>query len=59
MSVRQLVHFGLLLNQKWLDELLWREYYIMLLYHQPHLLTECYKPTYESMDWPDNETQFK
>ena len=31
----------------------------MLLYYQPHLLTECYKPTYESMDWRDNETQFK
>ena len=58
-SVRQLVHLGLLLNQKWLDELIWREYYIMLLYYQPHLLTECYKPTYESMDWRDNETQFK
>ena len=33
-SVRQLVHLGMMLNPKWLEGLIWREFYIMILYHQ-------------------------
>lgn len=37
--------------EKWLSELIWREFYAMILYHWPHSATEEWNPAYRGLPW--------
>jgi deoxyribodipyrimidine photo-lyase len=43
---------------KWLDELIWREFYNAVLVHTPHVLSGSFKPEYDQLDWPGSEEYF-
>jgi deoxyribodipyrimidine photo-lyase len=38
----------------WLSELIWREFYQMLLFHHPQLETRCFKPAFDALTWRDD-----
>lgn len=38
----------------WLDELIWREYYVQLMYHFPKLAYEPFKSGFEDFPWENN-----
>lgn len=44
---------------KWLSELVWREFYMMILWHFPHTTTNAFKPAYDHIIWRNNEEEFK
>lgn len=47
-SVRHLVHLALQLNEKWLNELIWREFYMgNILWHFPNVVSGSFKPAYD------------
>lgn len=58
-SVRQCVAFALEHNQTWLNELIWREFFMQILYHFPKVVTESFKPKYDFIEWRNNEQEFK
>lgn len=35
----------------WLSELIWREFYLMILHHHPHVATQAFKPEYDRIEW--------
>jgi deoxyribodipyrimidine photo-lyase len=35
----------------WLAELIWREFYAMILFHHPHVVGGAYKPAYDAIQW--------
>jgi deoxyribodipyrimidine photo-lyase len=35
----------------WLAELIWREFYAMILYHHPHVVGGSFKPAYDAIEW--------
>lgn len=35
----------------WLAELIWREFYAMILFHNPHVVGGAYKPAYDAIAW--------
>ncbi|MGV7209502.1 cryptochrome/photolyase family protein [Oxalobacteraceae bacterium A2-2] len=35
----------------WLSELIWREFYAMILYHHPHVAHSAFKPAYDAIEW--------
>ena len=35
----------------WLSELIWREFYQMILYHHPHVVERAFKPAYDAIEW--------
>ena len=39
--------------QTWLSELAWRDFYFMILWHHQQVLTQCFKPEYERVQWDD------
>ena len=39
--------------QTWLSELAWRDFYFMILYHHPRVLTQSFKPEYDRVQWDD------
>jgi len=44
---------------KWLSELAWRDFYMMILFNFPHTSTQSFKPAYDKIRWINNEAQFE
>lgn len=44
---------------KWLSELVWREFYMMILWHFPHTSNHAFKPAYDNIVWRNNVQEFK
>lgn len=45
--------------EKWLDELIWREFYHMILALFPHVVDEPFQPQYRSLEWPGSQEHFE
>ncbi|MEO5581895.1 MAG: deoxyribodipyrimidine photo-lyase, partial [Saprospiraceae bacterium] len=58
-SIRSLVNAAMDLNEQWLNELIWREFFMMILYHYPYVAQSCFKKKYNSIPWRNNEEEFK
>ncbi|HEY0845978.1 MAG TPA: deoxyribodipyrimidine photo-lyase [Noviherbaspirillum sp.] len=39
----------------WLSELIWREFYFMILHHHPHVVDRAFKPEYDKIQWETGE----
>ena len=39
--------------QTWLSELAWRDFYFMILWHHPQVLTQSFKPEYDRVQWDE------
>lgn len=57
-SIRRLVKTALELNDTYLNELIWREFYMMILWHYPQVVDHAFKPQYDNVQWINNEKQF-
>jgi deoxyribodipyrimidine photo-lyase len=57
-SIRELVQRAKA-NEKYLNELIWREFYQMILYHFPHTVDKSFKSEYDAVKWENNEEDFK
>ncbi|HSG14776.1 MAG TPA: deoxyribodipyrimidine photo-lyase [Anaerolineae bacterium] len=42
----------------WLNELIWREFYMSILYHFPQVLKQSFRPAYDRIAWQRNEEHF-
>ncbi|MGE6220226.1 cryptochrome/photolyase family protein [Nubsella zeaxanthinifaciens] len=59
-SVRQVVTEALAQKaDKWVSELAWREFYMMILWHFPHTVSKAFKPDYDRIQWKNNEKEFE
>ncbi|SDK72217.1 deoxyribodipyrimidine photo-lyase [Pedobacter sp. ok626] len=45
--------------EKWLSELAWRDFYMMILWHFPHTAHQSFKPAYDNIQWINNEADFE
>jgi deoxyribodipyrimidine photo-lyase len=46
-------------NEIFLQELIWREFFMQILWHFPHTCGLSFKPKYNRMEWRNNEEEFK
>jgi deoxyribodipyrimidine photo-lyase len=58
-SIRQLATVAKELNETWLNELIWREFYMTILFHFPHAATGSFKKQYDNISWRNNEKEFE
>ncbi len=59
-SIREVVKKALELNSTFLNELIWREFYMSILWHFPHVgHNKAFKPEYDNIKWRNNEEEFK
>jgi deoxyribodipyrimidine photo-lyase len=58
-SIRQLALSAQQLNEKFLNELIWRDFYQMILFHFPQTTDRAFKPPYDRIQWETNESHFK
>ncbi len=59
LSIRQMVSIGIETNEKWLNELIWRDFYQMILYHFPKSVNSAFKPDYDKLVWEKPEEHFE
>lgn len=58
-SVREITRLAFETNEKWLNELIWREFYQMILFHFPYSVNSAFKPQYNAIVWRNNEHEFR
>ncbi len=57
-SIRKLMRKAQTLGEKYFGELIWREFYSMILQHFPQIVTQSFKPEYDRIKWRNNEKEF-
>ena len=58
-SIRKLAAHAMAINETYLNELIWRDFYHMILWHFPQVgRGKAFKPAYENIKWRNNETEF-
>ncbi|WP_257656324.1 cryptochrome/photolyase family protein [Parapedobacter lycopersici] len=58
-SIRKCVAFALNHNQTWLNELIWREFFMQILYHFPKVVKQSFKAKYDTIKWRNNEREYE
>lgn len=58
-SIREIAKISLHTNEKFLNELIWRDFYQSILYHFPHSATHSFKKQYDLIQWENNEEHYK
>ena len=59
-SVRELALKAQQLNQTFLNELIWRDFYQYILWHFPKVGEhKAFKPVYDNIEWRNNEEEFE
>ncbi len=58
-SVREMVKKALDLNKVFLSELIWREFFMQILYHFPKVVNENFKSKYDAIPWRNNIEEFE
>ncbi|WP_224484370.1 cryptochrome/photolyase family protein [Robertkochia aurantiaca] len=46
-------------NDTFLNELIWREFFMQILWHYPHTTDTSFKEKYDRIEWRNNEEEFK
>ena len=57
-SPRALVREALNTSEVFLNELIWREFFMQVLYHFPRVEHRSFKPAYDQIAWRNNEIEF-
>lgn len=58
-SIRQLASKALKENQTLLKELIWREFFMHIIYHFPEVEHQCFRKEYDRIRWRNDESEFE
>lgn len=58
-SIRKLVNWAVRKNDVFLSELIWREFFMQILFSFPKVVTNNFKSAYDGIQWRNNEEDFK
>jgi len=58
-SIRAIINFTGETNQVFLDELIWREFFMQILFNYPEVVSGNFKSKYDNIQWRNNEAEFE
>ena len=58
-SPSELVRQSKDLSEVWLSELIWRDFFMQILWHYPHVEKTSFRPQFEKVEWRNNSDEFK
>jgi deoxyribodipyrimidine photo-lyase len=58
-GIRKIVMDALDMNAVFLGELIWREFFMQILFNFPDVITGNFKPKYNNIEWKNNEEEFE
>ena len=59
LSTRALVRRARAINATWLSQLIWRDFFMQILYHFPHVVTAPFRQAYNAVQWRDDDEEFQ
>lgn len=57
-SIRELTRLAIHSNETYLNELIWRDFYQMIIFHFPHSAKDAFRSKYDRIEWEHNEEHF-
>ena len=58
LSIRELLAKSQSISTTFVNELIWRDFYQMILWHFPHVESASFKPAYDQIEWLNDEALF-
>lgn len=58
-SIREKARKAYALNETFLNELIWRDFYSQIMAHFPHVATQAFKPAYDRIPWRDDAAELE
>ncbi|MFM2428763.1 MAG: hypothetical protein RL012_647 [Bacteroidota bacterium] len=58
-SIRTATRIAREYNEVWLNELIWRNFYMMILWHFPHVVVRSFNSAYDEVEWENDRTHFR
>ncbi len=58
-SIREKARKSKDLSETYLNELIWRDFYMMILHHFPHVVKGAFRSEYDRIQWLNNEADFE
>jgi len=58
-SIRECVRFALGKNMIWLNQLIWRDFFIQVLWHFPRVVNNSFREKFDRIEWLNNEGDFE
>ncbi len=58
-STRAAVNIAMDSSETWLNQLIWREFFIQILAHFPHTATRSFREKYDAIAWHNDKTEFR
>lgn len=58
-SIRKVAQLAMAKNETFLNELIWREFYQMILFHFPKVVDNNFRSKYDYVEWRNNEEEFE
>lgn len=57
-SVRDVLRNAWETGPAFMNELIWREFFMQILWHFPHVITQAFKPAYDGIAWRNDPVEF-
>lgn len=59
-SIRRIIHKAINQgNEVFWNELIWREFFMQILWHFPHTVNQAFKPKYDRIAWRNKQAEFE
>lgn len=58
-STREMVKHAIAVNEIFLSELIWREFFMQILFHFPYVVNGSFKPKYDHIQWRNDRAEFE
>lgn len=58
-SIRKCVQVASELNLTWLSELIWRDFFMQILWNFPHVVNQSFKDKYDQIEWLNDKKDFQ
>lgn len=59
LSVRELAREGKKYSDVWLSELIWRDFFMQILWHYPQVVQHSFRPEYDKIEWRKSKADFQ
>ena len=58
LSIREAANEGFRHSEKWLTELIWRDFYQAIMHAFPHSMSDAFRPQYDRVPWRHSDEDF-
>ncbi len=58
-SIRELTAKAHATSDVWLSELIWRDFFMQVLFHYPYVVNASFRPEYDKIQWRNDPAEFK